>query len=72
MWAATIWLGYDANGKRRRRTIYGGTKKGVQQELRKLQLNADACQIPEATRLTMSQFLASWLDSVKTTVAPMT
>ena len=40
-WRATISAGYDANGKRKRRDVYGKTKKEVQDELAKLQ-NAKA------------------------------
>ena len=28
-WTATITVGYDGNGKRKRRTVYGKTKHGI-------------------------------------------
>jgi hypothetical protein len=34
VWEGSISLGYDAVGKRRRITVYGGTKKDVQNKLR--------------------------------------
>ena len=36
-WCASVSLGYYENGKRKRRVIYGATKKEVQGELRKVQ-----------------------------------
>ena len=36
-WEAKISLGYDGEGKRHRRTVYGKTKGEVQEKLRKIQ-----------------------------------
>ena len=38
-WEAVISIGYGADGKRKRRTVYGWTKKEVQDKLTKLQSN---------------------------------
>ncbi len=65
-WTASISLGYDGNGKRRRRVVYGATKKEVQDELRKLQEQAGNGQLPEAQKLKVSQFLPTWLEDLTT------
>ena len=39
-WVASLSLGFDADGKRKRKTVYGSTKKQVQDELRKIQIQA--------------------------------
>jgi hypothetical protein len=72
LWASTISLGYDASGKRRRRTIYGATKQNVQQKLRELQTAVDAGQIPEPSKLRVAEYLGRWLDAVAPTVATYT
>jgi integrase len=72
LWVSTISLGYDGNGKRRRRTLYGKTKDEVQKKLRKLQDETDRGRIPEASRLTVGQFLDNWLETIKTKKAPYT
>jgi len=71
-WVSTISCGYDGNGKRRRHTVYGATKQEVQKKLRDLQTETDSGRIPEASKLTLGQFLTTWLDLVKSKVAPLT
>ena len=41
VWEAKVSLGYDGEGKHRRKTVYGKTKKEVQDKLREL-LNSGA------------------------------
>lgn len=71
-WAAAVWLGYQG-GKLKRKTIYGKTRKDVQdrlnEELRKLKQG-----LPVITeRQTLKQFLEHWLEnSVKPSVRPST
>ncbi len=63
-WRATISAGYDADGKRKRKDVYGKTKKAVQEELSKLQ-NAKAYgTLTKSSRLTVSQFMQQWLNDV--------
>ena len=71
-WAATVNLGWQ-DGKRKRKTFYGRSRREVQEKLstalsdlqRGLSLGTD--------RQTLSQFLAQWLDdSVRPTVRPKT
>ena len=42
LWEARLSLGYGADGKRVRKTVYGKTKAEVAEELRKLQTEHDA------------------------------
>lgn len=63
-WVCTINIGYDATGKRKRRTVYGKTKKEVQEKLTKLQLDAaNGALAMEPQRLTIAQYLANWLEN---------
>jgi integrase len=72
LWAASVSLGYDARGKRKRRTIYGKSKAEVAERLRGLQTSIDHGRIPEPGALTCAQFLTRWLEGVRPTVATHT
>src|SRR5262245_18898659 len=71
-WVGSISLGYDGNGKRKRRVVYGDSKKQVQEKLRVLQTAADRGQLPESGRMTVGHFLKAWLEAIKPTVADNT
>jgi integrase len=71
-WTASVSLGYNEQGKRKRRVLYGATKGEVQEKLRKLQTSVDNGRIPEPGALTVAQFLTRWLESIKPTVATHT
>lgn len=60
-WAAELSLGVDATGKRRRKTIYGTSKKDVAERLRKLQAENDAGRLVETEQLTTAEYLKRWL-----------
>jgi integrase len=71
-WAAAVTLGYQG-GKFKRKTVYGKTRKEVQDkltiELRKVQQGLPIVN----ERHTLAQFLKSWLESVaKPSVRPKT
>ncbi|WP_202920712.1 tyrosine-type recombinase/integrase [Urbifossiella limnaea] len=51
----------DATGKRRRKTIYGTSKKDVAEKLRKLQAENDAGRLVETEQLTTGEYLTRWL-----------
>jgi integrase len=72
LWVGSISLGYDGNGKRLRKVVYGATKKDAQEELRKVQNDAAAGVDFTAGRLTLGQWLTRWLELVKPTVEPNT
>jgi integrase len=63
-WAATLAVGYDDSGKRLRKTVYGNTKKEVQDELAKLQHRKSTGVLTNASKVTVGQYLDRWLDDV--------
>jgi integrase len=71
-WAACLSLGYDEKGRRKRRVVYGKTKQEVQEKLRQLQVGAASGALPEASQLTVGQYLLQWLAAKKPTVATHT
>jgi integrase len=62
-WVGSISLGYDGNGKRKRRTVYGATKQEVQEKLRQLQNDASAGTLADVGSLTVGAFLDRWLEN---------
>jgi integrase len=72
-WVASISLGYDGEGRRVRRVVYGATKGEVQEKLRRLQTEAVSGLLAEAGRLTVGEYLQRWLDNTaKARVRPTT
>jgi integrase len=61
-WSAIVSLGYDGQGKRKRRTIYGKKKEDVQKKLRQVQ-NDPLAGIP-ADRDRLADYLAHWVENV--------
>src|SRR5262245_39247282 len=57
LWVGTVSLGYDGEGKRIRRTVYGATKGDAQTKLDELRTEARAGNLPEAGSLTVGQLL---------------
>ena len=41
-WVGQITLGYDENGKRKRKTVYGTTKSEVKQKLKQIEIQRAA------------------------------
>lgn len=73
VWEARISLGYDAEGKRTSKSVYGKTKAEVQKKLRELQTDAAGGELTEPTKLTVGQYLESWLqDFAKLKCSPTT
>lgn len=64
LWGGTITVGYDANGRRKRRTVYGQTKKEVQDELTRLQGQKLDGTLMEPCRMVVGQYLTHWLENV--------
>jgi len=62
LWVGAVSLGYDGNGKRRRRTVYGGTKQEVQEKLRGVQ--GDAFAGVEMDRHRLAEYLTHWLENI--------
>ncbi len=64
-WCATITIGYGEDGKRRRRTVFGKTKKDVQANLAKLASQKLDGTLGEPSKLTVAQFLRRWIEDTK-------
>ncbi len=62
LWEAKLSLGYDGEGKRRRKTIYGKTKGEVQEKLRQLQNASSTGILTDVSKLTIAEFLKHWLE----------
>ncbi len=62
LWEAKVSLGYDGEGKRRRKTIYGKTKAEVQEKLRELQNSGVIGTLAVGGKLTVAQYLEHWLN----------
>jgi hypothetical protein len=58
-----VSLGYDADGRRKRKTVYGPTKKEVQDKLRKLQTDYALGQMADPNGLTVDAYLTLWLEN---------
>jgi integrase len=68
-WAGSVSLGYGEDGRRRRKTVYGGTKQEVLDKLDRLRGDARAGNLPDAGGLTVGQLLDRWLQSNKPKMA---
>ncbi len=62
-WTASLSLGYDDKGKRKRRVVYGKTKAEVQEKLRELQSDATNGQLADTGKLTVAEYLSRWLEN---------
>jgi integrase len=72
-WVGSISLGYNGDGKRKRRVVYGVTKQEVQEKLRDLHTRALSGTLGEVGRLTVGEYLQRWLDNTaKNKVRPTT
>jgi integrase len=64
-WVGSVSLGYTKSGKRKRKTVYGATKREVMDKLDRLRGDARAGNLPDAGKLTVGQLLDRWLQSAK-------
>lgn len=60
VWCASVSAGYAADGRRRRRTVYGATKGEVQDKLRQCHVTG---VVQEARRLRVGDYLDRWLEN---------
>lgn len=71
LWVGAVHLGYR-DGKRRRKTIYGKTRREVQEQVTTT-LRAVQQGLPVPTeRQTVGQYLTAWLVTARATVRPRT
>jgi integrase len=71
-WVGTISLGYAESGKRKRKTVYGASKKEVIDKLDRFRSEARVGNLPDAAGLTVSQLFDRWLLSSKATTETRT
>jgi integrase len=69
LWVANVSAGFNANGKRRRRAVYGKTKREVQDKLKAL--GASDCNV-DAGSMTVGALLVRWLETKRTDTQPAT
>lgn len=62
LWCSVFTMGYDQNGRRKRRYVYGCSKKDVQEKLLKLHNDFSQGFMLDATRITVKEFLEQWLE----------
>lgn len=70
-WAASISLGYE-DGKRKRKTLYGETRKEVAQKLTAALRDRDKGLPIVSERLTVEGYLTPWLATARPTVEAIT
>src|SRR5262245_20455852 len=71
-WAADISIGYRADGRRRRKRVYGDSKAAVAEKLREMQGRHDRGQVLDTGPVSLAQYLAVWLEGAKASIAPNT
>ena len=70
-WCASLTVGYDENGRRKRRYLYGATKTEVLEKLARLHADSLNGTLGEPTRTRLSEYLHRWLeDSSRNRRAP--
>lgn len=70
-WEGKVSLGYDGQGKRKRRTVYGRTRQEVKGKLDNLKQQISDGTFSEI-KLTVKQYLARWLTEKAREVKPQT
>ena len=72
-WVGCVSLGYGGDGKRKRRVVYGATKREVQDKIQALHGKALSGANLDVTRLTVGAYLERWLETTaKSEVRPTT
>lgn len=63
-WAASITVGYGKDGRRRRRYIYGRTRREVAEKLKTMLADQQRGMLADPTTETLGEFLQRWLRDV--------
>ena len=63
IWQGVVTIGYDGTGKRKRRVVYGKTRKEVQDKLTRLQGQKLDGTLVDLCKLRLSEYLAHWLEN---------
>ena len=73
LWVGRISLGYDAQGKRMQKTVYGKTKAEVQEKLEKLKQDPTTGLPQDIEKLTVATYMTRWLeDTARLTIRETT
>lgn len=72
VWCASLSLGYDGDGKRRRRRVYGRTKGEALERLAAIRQEAQAGIMAAPERITLAAHWRDWLDAKAADVRPST
>ena len=64
-WVASVYVGCNGAGKRLRKTVYGATKKEVQEKLAKLQNSKLDGTLSDTSRLTVAAYLDRWFNAIR-------
>ena len=62
-WQGVVTIGYDAQGKRKRRVVYGPTRQAVQDKLTRLQGQKLDGTLGELCKLRVGEYLDQWLEN---------
>jgi len=69
IWAGSVSLGFDSEGKRIRKDVYGKTKKEVQEKIIALQQDALNGVPVKKEKITIDQHFQDWLRAKKSSIA---
>lgn len=70
-WVGTLTVGYDEEGKQRRRVVYGKTQREARQKLDEIRHQHTSGTLGD-TRETVAQYLDRWLDVKARSIRPRT
>ena len=70
-WQAAITVGYNANGKQKRKTLYGRSQAAVRQQLDELKRTLDTTDLA-TDDLALDDYLKRWLSEKARQVKPRT
>ncbi|MEX2287745.1 MAG: site-specific integrase [Planctomycetaceae bacterium] len=62
-WQGVLTIGYDAQGRRKRRVVYGPTRKSVQDKLTRLQGQKLDGTLGDLCKLRLAEYLDQWLEN---------
>lgn len=62
-WVGQVSLGYKENGNLNRKTIYGKTRKEVNEKMTKLKDNFDKGKLVEKTKITLNEILKDFIET---------
>jgi hypothetical protein len=64
LWCASLTTGYNEKGIRKRRYVYGKTKKDVQAKLLGLQSASASGTLADPKRMRLAEYINHWLEDV--------